>query len=191
MQIRIRHDDRLQIDARAVLARQPGSGTSPVPVSAALSGLTPNTDLPLQDLGDERRRRPIKGSDETFKTLPAPTVVTEQASPVTQTTATLNATVNPNGVEVTECKFEYGTTTAYGSTAPCALPSPGRASAPVAVSAAVTGLHREHHLPLQDRRDQRRWRARHRLRRNVQNAAQRTGGRDRRRRRESRRRRRP
>src|SRR5205807_605768 len=27
---------------------------------------------------------------------------------------------NPNGSEVTDCKFEYGTTTAYGSRAPCA-----------------------------------------------------------------------
>ena len=27
---------------------------------------------------------------------------------VTQTSATLNATVNPNGGEVSECKFEYG-----------------------------------------------------------------------------------
>ncbi len=68
-----------------------------------------------------------------------PTVVTKAASSVTQTTATLNATVNPNGETVSECKFEYGTTDAYGKTAPC-TPSPGSGESPVAVSASVTGL---------------------------------------------------
>ena len=80
------------------------------------------------------------GSDVTFKTLPnPPTVVTKAASSVTQTTATLNATVNPNGGEVTDCKFEYGTTETYGSTASCSS-LPGSGTSPVAVSAAVTGL---------------------------------------------------
>src|ERR1019366_3282360 len=81
-----------------------------------------------------------KGSDETFTTLPnPPTVVTKAASSLTQTTATLNATVNPNGGNVSKCEFEYGTTIAYGKTATC-TPSPGSGSSPVEVSAAVTGL---------------------------------------------------
>jgi hypothetical protein len=54
----------------------------------------------------------------------------------TQTTATLNARVNPDGKTVTECKFEYGTTTGYGSSAPCAT-LPGSGSSPVAVSASI------------------------------------------------------
>src|SRR5205807_278629 len=68
-----------------------------------------------------------------------PTVVTEPASSVTQTSATLNASVNPNGSEVSECKLEYGTTTSYGSSAPC-TPAPGAGTSPVAVSAALSGL---------------------------------------------------
>ena len=47
--------------------------------------------------------------------------------------------MNPNGGEVSECKFEYGTTTAYGSTASCAS-LPGSGTSPVAVSASLTGL---------------------------------------------------
>src|SRR5262245_20973271 len=47
--------------------------------------------------------------------------------------------VNPNGNEVSSCTFEYGTTTAYGKTAPC-TPAPGAGSSAVAVSAAVGGL---------------------------------------------------
>jgi hypothetical protein len=69
----------------------------------------------------------------------APTVETKPASAVTQTTATLNGTVNPNGGAVSECTFDYGTTTAYGKTAPCSA-LPGSGTSPVAVSAAITGL---------------------------------------------------
>jgi hypothetical protein len=58
---------------------------------------------------------------------------------VTQTTATLNGKVNPNGVAVTGCRFEYGTTSAYETTVPCNV-EPGSGSEPVAVSAPATGL---------------------------------------------------
>jgi hypothetical protein len=65
--------------------------------------------------------------------------VTGAASSVRPTSALLNATVNPNGANVTECAFEYGTTTSYGFDAPCSsLPRSG--SSPVAVSGAVAGL---------------------------------------------------
>src|SRR5207244_1987578 len=69
----------------------------------------------------------------------APTVATQAASSVSQTTATLGATVNPNGSEVTKCEFEYGTTTSYGSSAPCTA-APGSGNVNVAVSAAVSSL---------------------------------------------------
>ena len=69
----------------------------------------------------------------------APTVLTSAASAVSQTSATLNATVNPNGGEVGECKSEYGTTEAYGSSAAC-TPAPGSGSSSVAVSAPISGL---------------------------------------------------
>ncbi len=78
---------------------------------------------------------------ETFTTpagIPA-TDVTEAASSITQTTATLNASVNPNSGELTECEFQFGTTTHYGSSAPC-MPAPGSGSSPIAVSAAITNL---------------------------------------------------
>jgi hypothetical protein len=71
--------------------------------------------------------------------LRPPVVQTRPASSVEQTSATLNATVNPENREVTSCKFEYGTTTSYGSTTAC-VPSPGKGNLGVAVSASVTGL---------------------------------------------------
>ena len=71
-----------------------------------------------------------------------PTTITGQASLVTPTSATLNATVNPNGENVSECYFEYGEGESYGSSVPCSsLPGPGES--PVDVSAALPGLNME------------------------------------------------
>jgi hypothetical protein len=71
--------------------------------------------------------------------LRSPTVVTTAATSITQTSASLNAMVNPNAGAVSDCHIEYGTTTSYGFGATC-TPSPGSGTSPVAVSAAVTGL---------------------------------------------------
>ncbi len=69
----------------------------------------------------------------------APSVSTGEASAIGTTTTTLHASVNPNAQTVTSCRFEYGTTTKYGSTATCSK-LPGAGSAPVEVSAALVGL---------------------------------------------------
>jgi hypothetical protein len=47
--------------------------------------------------------------------------------------------VDPEGAEVSECRFQYGTSETYGSSASCSAP-PGSGSSPVAVSAPVAGL---------------------------------------------------
>jgi len=69
-----------------------------------------------------------------------PTVVTKPAVSVTQTTATLNASVDPGGGIVSECRFEYGLTTAYGSSVACSSLPAGAGESPVAVSASLLGL---------------------------------------------------
>ncbi len=71
-----------------------------------------------------------------------PEVATGAASGIHATGATLAGSVNPDGVPVTGCHFEYGTTTAYGQSAPC-VPAPGSIPADSSehpVSAVVTGL---------------------------------------------------
>ena len=71
-----------------------------------------------------------------------PQGVTKPATNVTGTSATLNGTVDPEGAEVEECFFRYGTTPAYGQTIPCAESSSqiGEGDAPVAVHADLSGL---------------------------------------------------
>jgi len=108
-------------------------------VSASVTGLIVNTTYHFR-VSATNAGATSQGSDQTLKTLSnPPTVVTGSASALTQTSATLNATVNPNGGEVKACSFEYGTTTSYGSSASCSS-LPGSGSSPVAVSASVTGL---------------------------------------------------
>jgi hypothetical protein len=69
----------------------------------------------------------------------APGVSTGTPTSVTAISAIATATVNPNGQTVTACAFEYGTSTAYGTSVPCASP-PGSGVAPVAVAASLVGL---------------------------------------------------
>ncbi len=79
------------------------------------------------------------GPSYTYYSSPPPTVVTGAASSVSTGAATIGATVNPNGGAVSQCRFEYGATPSYGSSAPC-TPSPGSGTSAVAVSASLTGL---------------------------------------------------
>jgi YVTN family beta-propeller protein len=117
----------------------PGSGTSAVAVSAQITGLAADTTYYYR-ISATNAAGASKGSDATFKTLPnAPAVLTGGASSIAQTSATLNATVNPNGATVSQCKFEYGATTLYGNSVACSS-SPGSGTSPVSVSAQITGL---------------------------------------------------
>jgi hypothetical protein len=61
------------------------------------------------------------------------------------TTATLNGSVYPDGIELSECFFEYGTSEGYGQTAPCepGVSGIGGGTEAVAVHADVEGLTAE------------------------------------------------
>lgn len=68
-----------------------------------------------------------------------PVAVTGVASGLTRSSATLSATVNPEGEKVASCHFEYGISLSLGSSAPCAA-LPGAGTSPVAVFANVKHL---------------------------------------------------
>ena len=83
----------------------------------------------------------VFGADSTFTAAAgqatAPIVVTGAATLITDTTATLNGTVNPAG-SATTYQFQYGLTTAYGSTTTAASAGSGFTAVPE--SASLTGL---------------------------------------------------
>ncbi len=81
------------------------------------------------------------GSQEidAFTSFVVPDASTGSVSSLAETSATVSGGVNPDGLPVTACVLEYGTSTAYGQSMPCS-PAPGSGSAPVEVTAHLTGL---------------------------------------------------
>ncbi|HEX5374705.1 MAG TPA: 6-bladed beta-propeller, partial [Solirubrobacterales bacterium] len=69
----------------------------------------------------------------------SPSVTIEAATELTSEKATLNATVNPNGIETTY-RFEYGLTTSYGTNVPIPDKAIGSGSGNVKVSQEISGL---------------------------------------------------
>ncbi len=125
--------------SKATCSPDPGSASTDTAVSASVKGLSANTtyDFRVVQVTDGGE---ALGEAETFTTLHnPPTVTTGAASAQTATTATIAGTVNPNGGPVSNCRFEYGTTTAYGTSVPCPAPA-GSGTAPVAESVGLTAL---------------------------------------------------
>ncbi|MGD0454273.1 MAG: DUF1573 domain-containing protein, partial [Solirubrobacteraceae bacterium] len=117
----------------------PGSGSGLVGVSASIEALAPDTAYYFRIVVTNPTGTSY-GAAVSLTTKPAaPAVETGAASSIAQTSATLNGTVNPNGEAVSDCRFEYGTTAAYGSSVPC-TPLPGSGSGAIEVSAAIGGL---------------------------------------------------
>ena len=118
---------------------QPGATETPTAVTATVRGLSPGTAYHFRVTATNTSGTSA-GADGSLRTLPtAPTVQTGEGDEITQTRATLSATVNPNGGELSDCSFEYGTTTGYGQTAPCS-PQPGLTNTPTTVTATIRGL---------------------------------------------------
>ncbi len=113
-------------------------GLTPVAVSANVTSLAEHMTYHFRLIAESAEGKG-EGADETFTTGPKPAVLTGTATGTTQTTTVLNATVDPSGANVTECRFEYGTTTSYGSSEPCSS-LPGNGTTAVPVSASISGL---------------------------------------------------
>jgi phospholipase C len=110
-----------------------------MPVSAQVAGLSGNTTYHFRIVAGDTAGE-AHGEEATFKTLPSPpTVQTAAASTVKATSATLNATVNPNEGDVSDCRFDYGTSASYGSSVACAA-LPGSGAAPAEVSGLAAQL---------------------------------------------------
>ncbi len=117
----------------------PGSGDSPTPVEAAISGLSPDVEYSYRIVAEREGVR-SEGETKHLVSLPdAPTLTTEAAGQLTEDSATLHATVNGNGASVTSCEFQYGAGSTLSGTVPCAG-APSEGAGATAVSASLSGL---------------------------------------------------
>jgi hypothetical protein len=109
------------------------SGASGIAVDSS-SGGSSSDDVYVADTSD--------GRVDVFTPEIVPDVTTEAPSGLSETTAMLHGTVNPDETEVTACKFEYGTERGvYPNTVACSQTLPLTGDSPVAVSAPpLSGL---------------------------------------------------
>lgn len=130
-----------------------GAGHKPLNKSATITGLTPATDYHYRTVAHNGGGT-ASGADTTFTTAsatptatpsatpsvtptPTPIVVTGAATDLTQTTATLNGTVNPSNADTTY-RFNYGMTNSYGTST--SIIAAGNGNVALDESAAITGL---------------------------------------------------
>jgi len=103
--------------------------------TGALSSLEPKTTYYVRAYAHNSAGYSY-GDEVSFTTLAAiPTVTTNPATEVDQTTATLNGTLADDGGEACNCGFEWGETEAYGNTTPTQSRTTGQT-----FSQPITGL---------------------------------------------------
>jgi DNA-binding beta-propeller fold protein YncE len=107
-------------------------------VTADLTGLSPNTTYDFR-LVAANANGAAHGQDLTFRTPGPPVIDSTSVADVTSGEATVKAQVNPESSD-TAFHIEYGSTTAYGTTAPVPDGDLGAGSSDVAVSQQLTGL---------------------------------------------------
>ncbi|MCZ7685287.1 MAG: hypothetical protein M5U28_43525 [Sandaracinaceae bacterium] len=122
-----------------------GAGTTSVSFSQTASALTPGTTYYFCAIASNSVGTSF-GTVRTFATPAPPTVATFAATPVMGTSATLNASADPNGYATTGW-FRYSTThpgscnDTFGTRAPASSGSGlGSGTLPVSYSQALTGL---------------------------------------------------
>ncbi|MCK9218721.1 MAG: T9SS type A sorting domain-containing protein [Bacteroidales bacterium] len=123
-----------------VVAGVPGTvtGNTTTPVSANLTGLLPGATYHYRVRGVNSNGN-TNGLDMTFTTAPIlPVAITTAATSVTSTGATLNGTVDAGGAPTT-VTFDYGLTSAYGTTV-AGTPNTVTGNGATPVSATITGL---------------------------------------------------
>ena len=113
-----------------------GSGSTAVAVDEPETGFAGNTTYHFR-LVAVNSAGTTYGADLTFKTVGAPSVVTQAAYSIGTTAATLGGTVNPNGLS-TNYHFEWGLTTGYGTSGPTT--NAGSGTSAVAVDEPESGF---------------------------------------------------
>ncbi len=114
-----------------------------IKVSTSVSELEADTEYSfclVANLTEGELTESTSGAPQSFKTLAsAPVVASASTSAVTPFGATLEAQINPENEVTASCTFEYGETTAYGSSAECSPATLEGAETQLA-SAAIAAL---------------------------------------------------
>lgn len=119
-------------------SQSPVSGHNNTPVSGTVSELDPGTKYNFR-VKAENSMGVVYGGNVTFLTGgQKPSVTTQNPTLILTTGASLNGIVNANSL-ISEVKFEYGLTSAYGTTVN-ALQSPVSGESDTPVSAVISGL---------------------------------------------------
>jgi hypothetical protein len=114
-----------------------GAGNAPVSVSAHITGLEPGVTYHFRLLAANANGS-NEGEDATVTLPPKPALENAAVTNLTATSAELNATVNPGGLEVSECRFEYGQSMSYEHAEPCEQPvGSGTSGVPVSRDIAL------------------------------------------------------
>jgi NHL repeat len=120
------------------------SETSPSPLETFPStGLQESQGITVSPAGTVYATERAAGDVKAFEEFPLPQVAVGVLAGLRPTSVTLQGSVNPEGLAVTECVFEYGETTSYGKTAACEHPNAaeiGTGTSPVEVHADLEGL---------------------------------------------------
>lgn len=130
----------LSCEGGSTTASKPTNPTNAkeVPVSTEVTGLLPKTTYTVCLVATNLFGATTGGLPDTFETTAAkPAIENEIVEEITTTTVKVGAQINPGGAATT-CEVQYGTTTGYGSTAPCSVAGTGIVAEPV--SAELTGL---------------------------------------------------
>jgi len=127
-------------------ATSAGAGTTDVGVTATLTGLTPDTSYQYRIVATSSLGT-TDGGTGVLNTTQAPVVTTGDVSKLATSSATLNGTINPEGVAAS-WYFQYGLSTAYGTKTP--VMNLAASSNYSNVSVAISGLapHSTYHYQL-------------------------------------------
>ena len=115
------------------------AGFTVQPIIASLPGLTPETTYYFRVVATNSVDTSV-GDIVSFITEPQPpTVAADVATSITTSSANLNGTVNPNGLE-TDAHFEYETDSALASPASTTTEAIGAGMTDVPITASLSGL---------------------------------------------------
>jgi Tol biopolymer transport system component len=115
-----------------------GSGSTPVPVSAEITGLQPGTEYHYRLVAGNASVS-IRGQDQTLFTPTVPSIDSASVKDLAASSGDLTAQINPKGADTTY-RFEYGTSTSYGTSVPVPDGDIGAGTGDQTVTVHLTGL---------------------------------------------------